>query len=397
MSSVEEVDEEWGSWSITWKDDVPLSILDACDPYRNPFSILRIYDSRVSEQRAWEDSGIYAGITISSTIGSSGRELRGYGLAWLMGEPGPSLLEDRDDIGPFSTTSVSQSAATGGLYQWMVSYLAATKTGLSLGYYSASKTAKFPWAIKARSTRVFMDSFVKPLWDVNWRVTPALRIDVGTVDELHPPGIRNIVAARKGARDIPMVGLRTSDIGLETEFDQWIRRAVAYNKQTDTFHHANDPFVAWNPDGDIMTYGHVFTIDDAGATPAICDGEAKRRQQENGLARSATLSVDEYDVTDKVRLGGPINIWDLEAGMWDLGNRMSYRGEVIYPVRLTVRAISWPIQSGMSVWIDKRHIGGGRGMVDITDHVQMSTGADSKITVGKVPSRLGRTTRRRSR
>jgi hypothetical protein len=69
-----------------------------------------------------------------------------------------------------------------------------------------------------------------------------------------------------------------------------------------------------------------------------------------GLRQEITLSTDEYDIDRDVVVGDWIWVYDADGGLVDTTNPVRYRGSIIYPAKVRVLAITWPIERGMSVW-----------------------------------------------
>jgi hypothetical protein len=84
------------------------------------------------------------------------------------------------------------------------------------------------------------------------------------------------------------------------------------------------------------------------------------------LRNQVTLGSDEFDIDRDIYAGDWIWVYDIDGGLFDTNNQVRYRGSIIFPTKLRVYSITWPIERGMSVWYrDKVGV-----WTDLTNYVE---------------------------
>ena len=84
------------------------------------------------------------------------------------------------------------------------------------------------------------------------------------------------------------------------------------------------------------------------------------------LRNEVTLGSDEFDIDRDVNAGDWIWVYDIDGGLSDINNQVRYRGSIIFPIKLRVYSITWPVERGMSVWYrDKVGV-----WTDLTNYVE---------------------------
>ena len=385
MSNVQDVRNAWGSWTINWRDNTPLSIRAAADPEQHTFSLVRIYASRISADLVDVAPSLWTGLLMTSDAAGIG----GPGPSWLAGTPGGSVWEARDEAGPFTGTDITYNGTSNGtLTAWVTSLLSLTLSGLTPGFIGGPATL-VGGTITARTVRTVLDSFLKARFGVEWRINPDLTVDVGYRSELYPD-TNPPIATKAGGRDGETVTLQATDLGLSSDWAEWITKAVIREEGSGTLYGSSSESIRKNPgSGGDLNWRHISDAD--GLSAAEFGSDAQRRFLDSGRTRSATISAREYGITDRIPPGAAIDIWDPADGFYDLTRNREHRGQLIHPVRIRVEEVNWPIQAGMGVWLDRRNITDDPSdLVDLTDHIEFEPDdADTTITVGSLPRALG--------
>lgn len=386
-SGVSEVLKEWGSWRLEWVPDVPVSIRAAADTEVFTFSSVKVFDAYVGKETAKVMTPLWTGILMRSDSGS----ISGPGPAWLAGSGGGSIWSGRNESGPFSTTAITRNGLDGSLNNWTADAVGNTVSGLAVGYVGgAGAGTTQAGTITARTLRTILDSFISPAFGVDWRVNSQYQLDVGYSAQLWPD-VGRPVATPTGGRDGARVGMLTSSLGLNTDWEEWVSRTVV-QASNGTNYLSTSQSLKKNPaDGSNLNWRR---IEDASSTTAL---ELQNSANwgflaESGRTRSAELSVREYGIAARVPVGSYIDVWDPVLGFYDRSNPVEFRGDTIFPVRIRVVGSDWPIQLGMGVWLDRRNITGDpEDLVDLTPYVQLaSVEEDTRLTLGRPPKGIGR-------
>jgi hypothetical protein len=98
------------------------------------------------------------------------------------------------------------------------------------------------------------------------------------------------------------------------------------------------------------------------------------------VRRNLQLDSDTFDVPLAVQPGDSVYVYDLENRLYDTNNQITWRGELISPIILRCRGISWPLTKGMGVFA--RRSGATPTYTDLTPYVQWEDGTPTTWTVG---------------
>jgi hypothetical protein len=100
--------------------------------------------------------------------------------------------------------------------------------------------------------------------------------------------------------------------------------------------------------------------------------------------RETQLRTDLFDIGATVRPGDTIYVYDPDrAGLHDLANQVRYRGQIIFPAKLRVAGLVWPVEDGMGVYF--RH--GDGTILDLSEWVAWEA-AGATIEIGSPPRPL---------
>lgn len=388
---------QWGQWELTLRPDTPAQIIDLLND--SWYSLVSIYGSTIRPELVGTVLPMYTGTLLDRpdrwTIGGTGPDR-------YLGEVG-GINED-DQLGPLTTNVIEFDGTTdGSLTQWLTAIVNDTVCGLSLVYVGGPSSAtKRPGRFLRTTAKTMMD-WTCGKFGVEYIVGSNFWLLVGTIDELYPFTEPYPMAIRRGGRDLNVDGINASRLSLDMSVRDRVQRCISVVHDPQTHSVANAP--SWpfkNPQGDTMAWTWQQSGPELGqaTTPLATDDAADDAVAQVNKLQPTTKTIkiesDEYDVTSRVRPGEYIMVYDVEEGLFDQTNKISYRGRVTYPVKLRTEEITWPVQRGMAIMHDNRHQGGG--VTDLTRYVDFDAeGRGTSITVGKPPTTLGRTISRRRR
>lgn len=359
-----------GSWSVTLADP-PKEVRDLLG--RKGYIV--IFPTRV-DPRGVSDANLltlarYSGVLQRRTVASDGRmELAGDGLASLMGDAegkggalygaifaGQGLSAWGDDILP-----------TNGITKGTFTDTGATFTG----------TVGEAETVRAQLDRICAGCLAE------WRINPT-----GTVDAAAPATLfadyttPDTIAVRKeGGVDLNVTGLTITELGESDDANHWTSKVilVAEGEGHSTIfgeaNNASNPYLGWG--------GAALVMERLVDSPYTEGGYS----MENPIAaaalapfaspeRTISLSTNTYDVGRHVTPGGMMWVYDPDRGLVDTANQVTYRGQVLAPMKQRVFSYTWPLQRGMSVCYRT-----GAGVwTEVTDWVEWETG-DTTFEVG---------------
>lgn len=229
-----------------------------------------------------------------------------------------------------------------------------------------------------------------------WRVTNDFKLDFGTYAALFresPTALITRHTADSG-RDFDVHGV-TGDLELVEDIEDWARRVVYWYEDESSGPTAiiqdggvdpgDAPFRG--PDG---SAAFVDVLVEDSETDNATDATALSLAQWGrfrGVRQEISLSSTEYDIGRDIGVGDNLFVFDHDRGIYDMGNPVTYRGQVIYPDVIRCVGYSWPVRAGMGVWF-RRHRKVDSSWVlewtDLTPYVRWETGA-ATVDVGAKP------------
>ena len=384
-----------GSWSIQLSDETPRRVLEQIDVEKIGFSTLVILPTRL-DPRCHTDADLlslarYTGIYRRQ----EGMALSGAGLSTLMG----------DEDGKGDVFESERSTANGWLTQWVpvlrpLSLAAGTVTSPGGSYIGSF------YLVTAREAFDTLNAE----FGVEWRITPDLKLHVGTPAALYgtTPSVIILSEAGEGGRDIGLTGVAaTSSLSIDLE-DYASKAIVAYDVTTE------NTFTVKDTDGveqevtesETETQVAVAEVSDhpyrrpTDGGPALIDVLSQagndddtdpQTQADEALAsagmprRDVTVDAPPYDIGQIVTVGS--YLWLYRPGMiMDPTNPVLFRGYTCYPVQIRLMGLSWPITSGYGVYLRTYDAGGAITWIDLTDYMVWEPG-DVQLEVGALPRR----------
>lgn len=369
--TVTEVHQGDGDWRLRVREGAPGDITDALRTFAG---IVRIYPTPIPTDQVGTVTPLYSGVLLDNP---SLYEAGGAGPNWYLGESSTGT----DQFGPVMETAIAFTSGT--LTDWATEI--ATRSGLGVGTLGATAST-WTGSLQYVTPRTVLDPWIKAAFAGHeYRVTADLELEVGTAAELATSSTPTVIVSLGDVgRDYTVEGVNAPQLDLDASIREWTMRVHLDNGPTTGSATAgSNPYS--NPAGDpLLRRRHV---ENTQVPNGDISGWCTRLLNLYGSTRkSLSVSLDDYMVSDRVRVADYVWVFDVDRGLYDTANKVTFAGRVIFPVKLRVLGLSWPITEGMGVYLDNTHQGGS--VTDLTEWVAWESGAAS-MTVGSLPRRLG--------
>lgn len=342
-----------GSWNLTLDRTTPKATRDLLLYFGHVFTF---------------DSPMRAGLSDTAMLATSrwGGVLRRRQTPWqLSGTNMISWLGDEDGKGPLLEAAVTKAAST--FATWVTSLLPAA---VALGTVTAggATVANTYGGTGAGQTPITPRAAIDNLASIcgfEYRVTKSAVFDADVVGGtgLFKQTPTAAAIRRSSGRDLNITGLPVTQLDVAIDSEEYITRSLV--------HHATGYAAqggAASPYKDLLGNALSMTkLFESTATPTA-NGAAQATNLVNAgqvLRNQVTLGSDEFDINRDVVVGDYIWVYDEDGSMVDTTNQVRYRGSVIFPLKLRVLAITWPIERGMGVW----YRSGAGVWTDLTNYV----------------------------
>lgn len=229
-------------------------------------------------------------------------------------------------------------------------------------------------------------SYVCSTMNAEWRVNGNATLDAGPAASLFRATPDCVIIRKRpnhatDGHDLTMKGLR-GDMALAIDVDDFTTRVVVIaegegsSTATGSANNSANPFldIRGNP------VKRVRLISESGTTPGNADARAQLQLNRYLSTRNAMrLTTDDYDIRGAFNVGDWVWVYDPDAGLFDTGNEIVFRGERLNPVKLRMAGASWPVREGMTVAY--RHQDGT--WLDLTAYVDFE-GGETTVDVGEL-------------
>jgi hypothetical protein len=354
-----------GSFSVSLVEPLPASLTQGTTGLQ-PWDHIGIGPQGLTDL-GLDAAGIQSALTYVGVILTLPDRLtiEGQDLSWWLG--------DTNGIGPLVDTAIVRSSST-TTSVWMDQVLPPGGiNGITKG--TVTNGTSFTGVTSPLSTRLELLQFVCERSAVEWYIGPTGAVTVGPSTTLFPaPTVADatIITRNPSGDEGGLSGVEAVNMERYRDGTSTVSRSVVFHTGA-----GNDlSFVTSS-----QTPTGVRWKDYAGATPTARsirgDGEALRLAAAQRVADDlvTSLSVDQkavrldsrtHNVTAEVRPGDRVWVYDLETGLTDSANQVTWRGEPITPIQMRVATLTWPITQGMGVYL---RIDGT--WTDITRYVQV--------------------------
>lgn len=350
-----------GSFRVQLREDYLFSVAAAVDV----FDHIIITPTRLLPIEAFSDANIldqasYVGVI---TAKPSPRTFGGYGLAWWLGTP--------DGLGDLLDTAVTGSSQT--LTQWITALCPASLTVGTVTNTGGSTSATYQWITR----REAIDAVCRA-HGAEWRVNPDGTLDVGPASTLWPsyttPTV--VITRKEEGQDGAYRGLDGSLIVTGKDVESYTTEVIVV-AQGDGTTTPTASATGSTSYVDLLNGAVVLKrlIDSPTDTSTSASTVATLQLGRfNQVARDLAVTSRTYDVTSWAGAGDYVYIYDQLAELSDSSVQITYRGEVITPLKVRVQALTWPVEQGMGVYA--RRSGATPVYTDLTDYVEWETSTE---------------------
>ena len=360
-----------GSWDITLSDETPRRLLEAINVEKVGFSTLVILPAHL-DVRAHTDADLLALARYTGIYRrQEGLTLSGAGLPTLMG----------DEDGKGDVFESPRTTANGYLTQWVPALRPMSLAAGTVTSPGGSYTKSF-YLVTAKEAFETLNA----TFGVEWRITPDLKLHVGTPAALYgtTPKIIVLADAGEGGRDISLTGVAAT-AGLSVDLEDYASKIIVpYGAETEVAVAEVSEHLYRRPtDGGPMLMDKLISAGTADDTDPQVQADAALETA--GLPRrEVTVEGTRYDLGLILPVGS--YVWLYAPPMIvDTGSPVQFRGRACYPQLIRLMGMSWPVTIGSGVYL--RTTGtGGVVWQDLTEVVEWETG-DVRLEVGALPRR----------
>lgn len=348
-----------GTFRISLKSGAPYSITSAID-VTDHVVILPTRMPTGQDDATLLAAALYTGVIVNRPSRTS---LEGCDPSWWLG-----TTTGRGVI----TTAITQTTAT--LSTWLGAIL--PFNGISSGTVTNTGTSSHTATYQYVTRREALDMICR-IAGAEWRVQPDFTIDAALASTLFRQTDPQIVITPKRAGpDGAVYGMEsTMLLGGKDASNLATAAVVVAPSGTATATTTTTYVTPSNGTPDL-----TMTVDGSGAQNANLSAVASAVLASAGaLKTSIDVSTRSYFVPQRLVPGDSVWIYDPVAGLTDAANQIYFQGQAITPLKVRCFAVTWPVQSGMGVYV--RRAGATPTYTDITDWVEWE-GGDTQLEVG---------------
>lgn len=356
-----------GSWSIQLSAGTPKEVLQKLDYFGHITIHAGHVDPRIDGDALLRSSR-YTGVFRGKGLNSGNRTLKGPGMAFWLG--------DEEDKGDLIESLLTFSGAS---FEDIMTGLLPPGGAVTEGtFFTLPGTHDFNFQYASRRKAI---DYVCATLGADWRVNGDATLDAGLESDLFVTVPQAALSQRGVGVDM---FLRTVDGDISTEQDmedlttRTVLLAEGQEAATVTATADINPVSnVWKDlNGNPIRLTRIVSESGTDATNA----QARAQLQLNrfsGSRDSITCSSEEYDLKGTVKVGDYLWVFAPDEGVYDLNNEVIFLGERMYPMRLRLVELAWPITPGMSVSF-RRSDG---TWLDLTPYVIWESG-QSNLVVG---------------
>lgn len=391
MTSVREEHQALGDFQIDLRPDTPALIrnnllhIDNCGFGHILITAVQIADPNPSFAQL-KLTARYAGV-IRRREGPGNVTIRGTGLAtWMATEDG---LDNWPSGYPQASPSVTPGSTASYFGDTSFNHVVTDLHPPALGQVLSADIAADPYFYEAVGvSRLEAINHACGHWNAEWRILADFTAYYGTEAQLYASFTQPTVLlvglgdGFEGGRDPNITGV-LADIQPSADVETYTSFVVMTGGETGfgpDFGTAGgfDAFIR-DPQGNPARFRRI--ISDGQTTTSIIDAHAStqliRYQTTN---RPLTVTVDgSYDLRHDISTGSTVWIYGPDAGIYDLGQQVFYRGTLVTPQRRRVMGMTWEPRPNEGIYYVPGD--GSFAVTDLTPWVEFGTGAMT-LTVG---------------
>ena len=302
------------------------------------------------------DAAMYTGVI---TAKPDVDQFVGHGLAFWLGTD--------EGLGDLLDAKVSNTAGT--LSTWVSSLRPA-----SLGAGTVTNTGNtLTYDYQYVSRREAMDHMCRAV-GANWRINPDFTLDAAAPATLFTNYTtpKAVITRKPEGSEGATTGIQGVDIVRGTDVLGYTTKVIVIGKTGDGAAVATGSATQATSYKDGLNGSVVMErFVNAPAEPAA--NVAAYAQSVLNLfsatqRQSVKLTSSTYAASLRVKVGDRVYVYDQRAGLTDSANQLTWRGELITPVILRCKAITWPILRGYGVYA--RRTGATSTYIDLSDWVE---------------------------
>lgn len=375
-----------GAWSLSFKDNVPPSVLQAMDPSTGGFGLIVVTPNYTPLEVGPIDlPGLLAAARYAGVFRRvAGTTISGAGLITLLG--------DEDGKGPILETTVGGTLATLTLQDWVSALIPTTINGVNPYSYSGAVTYfgtfQYVTVRQALTTICQATSCEMNVTLQNGAIT-LLAGTIGSAAAFPTYGTPRAIVARRrrGANDPANQSLRGiyGEMTVAVDVESITSKTIVIAQADGGASTGSDTNGSWpyiGIDGASLVYSQVVTGTDINrgyeSTAA-----ATFQAASSSVQREIVLAADAYDVSGTVAMGDVIYVFDPQLGIVDYANSPVYMGEQLPALMQRVYGYTWPVTNGMGVFF-LPPTGSSPTPLDLTPYIQFED-APARIQVGALP------------
>lgn len=363
--SVTETLQGLGSWSLTLSKDTPKDVLAQLDTFGHVAIHAGAVDPRTARDALLLDSryvGVYRGLGSGENY-----QISGPGMAFWLGD------EDNKGHVIESPLPVDDSFAV------VAAQILATNPSVQAGtIFSVPKT--FKYTFQYISTREALNYFTGTT-ETAWRINGNGRVDLGLESDLFTV-VPECAIVRKGAGQDMFLKALPGVMSTEMDWSDFTTRTLLLASGTEaaTVTATADIAPGKNPWKDLFGNSVVLTRMVSESDTDATNAPARAQLQQNRFSdnkRAISLSTKAYDIKGDLAVGDYAWVCDPDIGVVDFANEVVFRGQRLYPMKLRVTEVTWPVTEQMGFAF--RDMDGN--WLDLTPYVLPESG-DTTVVVG---------------
>jgi hypothetical protein len=366
--TVQEVVQGLGSWSITLTAETPKEITDRL----GYFGHIAIFAGRVNPQEYRDNlltQGRYVGVVTAKVMDDELKKLSGQGMELWLGdsdEKGEIFETPLNITGQSFANSIRAALGSGtAVIEGILHAVAGTYSGTHV------------WQNRRQAVQ-----YVCQLFGAEYRVNGNATLDAGTQAQLYrATPVCAIVRKGLAGRDLSLSAL-PGDLELSQDVKDFTTRVVLLAEGQGDATATGSANISSNPYLDLrgQPIKRTRLVSESGTTTGNAGARAQLQLNRfTGTKNALRLSTEDYELDGSFRPGDMVWVYDPDAGLLDLNNEITFRGQRINPIALRTVEASWPVTEGMTVAY--RHQDGT--WYDLTDYVKFEAGATA-IGVGEL-------------
>jgi len=363
--SVVEVKQSLGSWNLKLSDKTPRRLLDALTYFGHvvfiPGKVNPVqYGDNVLAQARYV--GVYRGRSSKNQF-----ELKGCGLSFWLGDE-----DNKGDILQTPHTFLSETFAN-TIRDLLPPHGAITEG--TLHSVAGTYNGQHQWQTSREAITYVTDTF-----SAEWKVNNTGTLDAGAIADLFVTTPVALISRKMPGKDPHILGL-PGQMGSERDVEDYSTRVVLLAEGDGASIYTGSADAPSVPFKDLHgnTMWMTRMVSESGTVADNADARAAMQLGRfSGTRNSVTLSTDAYDVKGDFVVGDYVWVFDPDNEFVDTSNQISYRGELLSPLKIRVVEMTWPIQAGYTVAF--RDTDGN--WFDLTDYYVPEEGSTS-ITVGE--------------